>query len=83
MWLTRGALITGVLDGDFYIGISARGKEQASVARVREAVETGAGVPATACPVCLVMLQDAAKSDDLEERIAVGDIPEVLPDSLE
>ena len=77
----KNAFCCGGGGGNFYTGISARGKEQASVARVREAVETGAGVLATACPVCLVMLQDAVKSDDLEERIAVRDISEVLLES--
>lgn len=78
----KNAFCCGGGGGNFFTGISARGKDQASVARVREAVDTGAGVLATACPVCLVMLQDAVKSDDLEERIAVKDISEILLESL-
>lgn len=63
---------------NFYTGISAKGKDQASNARVREAVNSGASVLAVACPVCLMMLEDAAKSEGLEDRIAVRDIAEML-----
>ncbi len=78
----KNAFCCGGGGGNFFTGISAKGKDQASIARVREAVSTGASVLATACPVCLVMLQDAVKSDDLDERIAVKDISEILVESL-
>ena len=63
---------------NFYTGISAKGKDQASNARVREAVNSGASVLAVACPVCLMMLEDAARSEGLEDRIAIRDIAEIL-----
>ncbi len=78
----NNAFCCGGGGGNFFTGMSARGKDQASVARVREAVNTGASVLATACPICLIMLSDAVKSDDLEERMAVKDISEILLESL-
>lgn len=63
---------------NFYTGISARGKEQASNARIREAADAGAGVLAVACPVCLMMLEDAVKSEGLDDRLVVRDIAELL-----
>jgi len=43
-------------------------------ARVREAVDTGASVLAVACPNCAKMLEDAAKAENLEGKIAVKEI---------
>ncbi len=63
---------------NFYTGISAAGKEQASNARVWDAVNSGASVLAVACPVCLMMLEDALKSEGLDDKIAVKDISEIL-----
>lgn len=78
----RNALCCGGGGGNFFTGISAKGKNQASIARVREAVNTGATVLATACPICLVMLEDAVKTEGLDERIATRDISEMLLESL-
>lgn len=68
--------------GNFYTGISAKGMDQASNARVREAYETGANVVATSCPVCLLMLVDAAKSEQLDEDLIIKDISELVLESL-
>jgi Fe-S oxidoreductase len=50
--------------------------------RVREARETGANVLAVACPTCMVMLNDAIKSENLEGKLAVKDICEVVKEAL-
>jgi Fe-S oxidoreductase len=47
--------------------------------RFEEAAETGADTVATACPYCLVMLDDAAKSKASEMRVA--DVATLLADS--
>lgn len=78
----KNAFCCGGGGGNFFTGISAKGKDQASVARAREAVATGAGVLAVSCPVCLLMMQDAVKADDLEERLAVKDVSEILLESV-
>jgi len=50
--------------------------------RIREAVALGAKVMATACPFCLLTLEDAAKTAGLSEQIAVKDISELVSESL-
>jgi Fe-S oxidoreductase len=46
--------------------------------RVRDAVEMGADVIAVACPFCLLTLEDAVKALDLEGKIQVLDIMEII-----
>jgi len=46
--------------------------------RVREAVNSGAEILATACPFCLITLEDAVKTTGFEEKIKVMDIAELL-----
>jgi Fe-S oxidoreductase len=46
--------------------------------RVREAASTGASVLIVACPSCAVMLEDAVKTEDLEQKLKVRDISELL-----
>lgn len=67
--------------GRFWIEDSAF-KERASVNRVKEALDTGADIIATACPFCVVNLEDAVKTLDAEDDIAVKDISELLLEVL-
>ena len=46
--------------------------------RVKEAIECGAEILATACPFCLLTLEDAVKSGGLEDTIQVLDIIEIV-----
>ncbi|MBM4310569.1 MAG: (Fe-S)-binding protein [Deltaproteobacteria bacterium] len=46
--------------------------------RVRDAVEMGADVIAVACPFCLLTLEDAVKAMDLEGKVQVMDILEII-----
>jgi len=78
----NNAFCCGGGSGNFYTGISAKGKDQASNARVREAYETSATVLAVACPICMLMLEDALKTEQLEEQIQVKDISEIVLASL-
>jgi Fe-S oxidoreductase len=50
--------------------------------RIREALDTGASVIATACPYCIRMLNDAVKELDVGQQIAVRDPAELLLQSL-
>ena len=50
--------------------------------RVREALETGADVIATACPYCILMLEDAVNVLNAGEKIAVRDVAELLAQSV-
>ncbi len=58
-------------------------EQRFAVLRVREALDTGARVIATACPYCTLMLEDAVKVLGVEERIAVRDVAELLARSVE
>jgi Fe-S oxidoreductase len=51
--------------------------------RLREALETRAEVVATACPYCLLMFDDAIRSQGLGDRIQVKDVTEILDERLE
>jgi len=50
--------------------------------RVQEAVETGAQILATACPFCVLMLDEAVKTLNLEEKIQVLDVAEMAAQAL-
>ncbi|HIC91635.1 MAG TPA: (Fe-S)-binding protein [Syntrophaceae bacterium] len=50
--------------------------------RVKEVADTGAEVLATACPYCIVMLEDACKGLGKEETLKVMDISELVNASL-
>jgi Fe-S oxidoreductase len=50
--------------------------------RLTQAMTTGANVVATACPYCLQMLEDAARSDDAGASLAIKDIAEILADAV-
>lgn len=50
--------------------------------RVREALETGAEVIATACPFCLNMLDDAVKTMGVTDQIEVKDVMELVNEAM-
>lgn len=54
-----------------------------SVLRVNEAVDAGADILATACPYCISLLEDSRKTENLEDKLEVLDLSEVLLRSLE
>jgi Fe-S oxidoreductase/nitrate reductase gamma subunit len=57
-------------------------EKKLSEVRIREAADTGADVVVTACPYCLIMLEDALKTAELEDRLKVMDLNELLNESL-
>jgi Fe-S oxidoreductase len=63
--------------GNFYSDFLG-GKDGASCLRVKEAYETGAEVLAVACPICTRMLFDAIKTEDLEDKLRLMDISELV-----
>jgi Fe-S oxidoreductase len=50
--------------------------------RIQEALDTGAEVLATACPFCLLTLEEAAKHLNVEDRLRVMDIAEIAAQAL-
>ena len=45
-------------------------------------LETGAEAVITACPLCLIMLEDARKTSGLEETLEVIDLAELALSAL-
>jgi len=50
--------------------------------RVQDAVELGAEILATACPLCVLTLEDAVKTSGNEEKIKVMDLTELLAEAM-
>jgi Fe-S oxidoreductase len=73
-----GALCCGGGGGNFYIDFLGGSADSPARRRVREAYETGADLLAVACPTCLTMLVDAVKSEELEGKLVVQDISEIV-----
>jgi len=57
-------------------------EKRPSVNRAKEALELGVEVIATACPFCITTLEDAVKVLDIEDKIVVRDISELLREAL-
>jgi Fe-S oxidoreductase len=63
--------------------IVAQGGHRLSDQRVRQAADTGADTLAVSCPYELSRFEDAAKVADLEGRLKVRDIIELLAESMD
>lgn len=50
--------------------------------RVKEALETGAEILATACPFCLLTLEEAVKHINAEDKLQVMDVAEIAEQAL-
>jgi len=57
-------------------------EKRPSINRIREALKLDVEVITTACPFCITTLEDAVKVLDVEDRIAVIDILELLKESM-
>jgi len=77
------SLCCGAGGGRMWQGKELDGEARMSEIRVREAHATGAEVLITACPLCLIMLEDALKTLALEKELKVMDLNELVLQSLE
>ncbi|MBX9783051.1 MAG: (Fe-S)-binding protein [Chitinophagaceae bacterium] len=59
-----------------------KGNTRVNWERTHEAVETGAGIIAAACPFCNTMMTDGVKVAEKEETIKVMDIAEIVAATL-
>lgn len=78
----RDAFCCGGGSGNFVMDLLAGGEDSPARIRVREAFATGADTLAVACPGCTTMLTDAAKTENLETRLAIKDVSQILKESL-
>ena len=78
----RDAFCCGGGSGNFVTDLLAGSADSPARIRAREAYETGADTLAVACPSCLTMLTDAVKAEDLDDKLAVNDISQILKQFL-
>jgi Fe-S oxidoreductase len=50
--------------------------------RTNEAIGTGADVVSTACPYCMIMLDDAVRANAKEDDVRVMDLSQLLEESM-
>jgi len=50
--------------------------------RTAEAIGTGADVVSTACPYCMIMLDDAVRANAKEDDVRVMDLSQLLEESM-
>ena len=68
--------------GRMFVEASDTSKVRLAVVRVKDAVEMGVNVVATACPFCLLNLDDAVKTAGCECSIQIKDIAELLSEAI-
>ncbi len=52
--------------------------KRVNIARTEQALETNAGVVASSCPFCMTMLTDGVKSKEMQGKVKVMDISELM-----
>ncbi|MDQ7779286.1 MAG: (Fe-S)-binding protein [Planctomycetota bacterium] len=57
-------------------------KERLAETRVKDALSKNANILATACPFCVLTLEDAVKTTGSEEKIRIVDVAELLAEHL-
>ncbi|MBN2034653.1 MAG: (Fe-S)-binding protein [Deltaproteobacteria bacterium] len=77
------SLCCGAGGGRMWQGKELDGEARMSEIRVREARATGAELLITACPLCLIMLEDALKTLGFEKELRAMDLNELVLSSLE
>jgi Fe-S oxidoreductase len=77
------SLCCGGGGGRVWQGPEVRGDARMGEIRIREARETGAEILVTACPLCLIMLEDALKTLGLDRELKIMDLNELVLNSLE
>lgn len=78
----HNALCCGGGGGNFFTDFLGGGPDSPARVRVREAVETGATILATACPKCTKMLAEAVKDEGVESSLTVREVSEIALDRL-
>jgi Fe-S oxidoreductase len=61
----------------WYESSSETGERLADI-RVKDAVELGAEILTTACPLCVLTLEDAVKTTGNEDKLKIMDVTELL-----
>jgi Fe-S oxidoreductase len=56
--------------------------KRVNMERTEEALGTGADVVSTACPYCMIMLDDAVRAHNKEDDVRVLDLSQLVEESL-
>jgi Fe-S oxidoreductase len=56
--------------------------KRVNMERTDEALSTGADVVSTACPYCMIMLDDAVRAHNKEDDVRVLDLSQLVEESL-
>ena len=59
------------------------GNKEINIERAEEALDTGAGTIAVACPFCMTMMSDGVKNKEKEGEVQVRDLAELIAESVE
>ncbi len=78
----ENAFCCGGGGGNFFTDILGGGEDSPSRIRVGQSLDTGARIIAVACPQCAKMLDDAIKVEELEDKLEVLDIAEIVTRAL-
>ena len=62
---------------------SEKGNLEINIKRVKEIEELNPDTVVSACPFCLTMLNDGVKTKNLDKKIKVIDITELIAENLE
>ncbi len=65
-----------------WVESSSDTSERLAESRVKAAVAMGAEILATACPLCVLTLEDAVKTSGNEDHLRIMDITELLAEAL-
>lgn len=79
----ENAFCCGGGGGNFFTDILGGGEESPNRIRARQAYASGAGIVAVACPQCAKMLDDAIKLEELDDKLEVVDVAEIVTRALD
>jgi Fe-S oxidoreductase len=69
--------------GRMWVESSSETGQRLGEVRVNDAVEIGAEILVTACPLCVLTLEDAVKTSGNEEKIKVMEVTELLAEAMD
>jgi len=78
----ENAFCCGGGGGNFFTDILGGGMDSPNRIRVKGALDTGARIIAVACPQCAKMLEDGIKAEELDDRLEVLDVAEIVTRAL-
>jgi Fe-S oxidoreductase len=78
----ENAFCCGGGGGNFFTDILGGGEDSPNRIRTMEALDTGAGIIAVACPQCAKMLEDGIKAEELDDKLKVMDLAEIVTQAM-